>query len=90
MDDPTDYPNGLPTGLPPPSNCPDPNGSRIMYQSDITQFINQLKAQKPSLEEEQRLGRALLWDKQPIDLDERAKQKTSRVEQTPYVYYQNF
>ena len=50
-------------------------GSRIMYQSDITQFINQLKAQKPSLEEEQRRGRALLWDKQPIDLDERAKQK---------------
>jgi hypothetical protein len=73
-----------------PSNCPDPNGSRIMYQSDITQFINQLKAQKPSLEEEQRRGRALLWDKQPIDLDERAKLKTSRVEQTPYVYYQNF
>jgi hypothetical protein len=73
---------------------PDPNGlntgSRIMYQSDITQFINQLKAQKPSLEEEQRRGRALLWDKQPIDLDERAKQKTSRVDQTPYVYYQNF
>jgi hypothetical protein len=66
------------------------NGSRIMYQSDITQFINQLKAQKPTLEDEQRRGRALLWDKQPVDLDERARQQTSRVKQTPYVYYQNF
>jgi hypothetical protein len=68
----------------------DPNGSRIMYQSDITQFINQLKEQKPSLEEEQRRGRALLWDKQPIDLDERSSQQQARVNQTPYVYYQNF
>ena len=61
-----------------------------MYLSDITQFINQMKEQKPSLEAEQRKGRALLWDKQPIDLDESSEIKTSRVEQTSYVYYQNF
>ncbi|CAD6508607.1 MULTISPECIES: DUF3460 family protein [Paraburkholderia] len=61
-----------------------------MYQSDITQFINQLKQQKPQLEEQQRKGRALLWDKQPIDLDERERQQASRVRQTSYVYYQNF
>ena len=61
-----------------------------MYQSDITQFINQLKDQKPQLEEQQRKGRALLWDKQPIDLDERERQQASRVKQTSYVYYQNF
>jgi hypothetical protein len=61
-----------------------------MYQSDITQFINKMKEQKPSLEEEQRKGRALLWDKKPIDLDESSEIKTSRVEQTSYVYYQNF
>ncbi|WP_429318628.1 DUF3460 family protein [Paraburkholderia sp. GAS448] len=61
-----------------------------MYQSDITQFLNQLKQQKPNLEAEQRRGRSLLWDKQPIDLDERATQQSSRVQQTPYVYYQNF
>ncbi|MCX4159852.1 MULTISPECIES: DUF3460 family protein [Paraburkholderia] len=61
-----------------------------MYQSDITQFLNQLKEQKPALEAEQRRGRSLLWDKQPVDLDERAHQQASRVEQTPYVYYQNF
>ena len=61
-----------------------------MYQSDITQFLNQLKKQKPSLEEEQRDGRALLWDKAPLDLDERAHTEEARVAQTPYVYYQNF
>ncbi|WP_179401622.1 DUF3460 family protein [Burkholderia guangdongensis] len=62
----------------------------MLYQSDVTQFINQLKQQKPALEAEQRSGRALLWDKQPIDLEERADQQESRVQQTPYVYYQNF
>ena len=61
-----------------------------MYQSDITQFLNQLKQQKPQLEEQQRKGRALLWDKQPVDLDERERQQASRVKQTSYVYYQNF
>nr|WP_306805929.1 DUF3460 family protein [Caballeronia sp. BR00000012568055] len=61
-----------------------------MYQSDITQFINQMKEKNPKLESEQRQGRALLWDKQPIDLDERKNQQDSRVQQTPYVYYQNF
>ncbi|ABC37879.1 DUF3460 family protein [Burkholderia thailandensis] len=60
------------------------------YQSDITQFLNQLKQQKPTLEEEQRKGRSLLWDKQPIDLEERDAQQRSRVRQNPYVYYQNF
>ena len=62
----------------------------MLYQSDITQFINQLKTQKPALEDEQRRGRALLWDKQPVDLEERSAEKQARVEQTPYVYYQNF
>ncbi|MBI0327600.1 DUF3460 family protein [Burkholderia plantarii] len=62
----------------------------MSYQSEITQFLNQLKQQKPSLEDEQRKGRALLWDKQPIDLDERSAQQQSRVKQTSYVYYQNF
>ncbi|XHO73441.1 hypothetical protein BCC0238_002938 [Burkholderia gladioli] len=52
--------------------------------------MNQLKQQKPTLEDEQRKGRALLWDKQPIDLDERSEQQQSRVKQTSYVYYQNF
>ncbi|VVE48120.1 DUF3460 family protein [Pandoraea anhela] len=57
-----------------------------MYESDITQFIKQLKTEKPTLEAEQRKGRALLWDKQPIDLDERSRAQQSRVAQQPYVY----
>ncbi len=60
------------------------------YQSEVTQFLNQLKQDDPKLADEQRKGRALLWDKAPIDLDERAEQQASRVKQTPYVYYQNF
>ena len=61
-----------------------------MYQSDITQFLQQLKAQKPTLEAEQRQGRSLLWDKRPVDLDEAERTKQSRVNQSAYVYYQKF
>lgn len=61
-----------------------------MYTSDITQFLNQLKAQDPGLEQRQRTGRSLLWDKAPIDLQERADLAQARVPSTPYVYYQNF
>ena len=57
-----------------------------MYESDITQFIKQLKAEKPTLEAEQRQGRALLWDKAPIDLDWKRRSDDSRVKQQAYVY----
>jgi len=57
-----------------------------MYESDITQFIKQLKSEKPTLEAEQRQGRSLLWDKQPIDMEERRRAQQSRVAQQPYVY----
>ncbi|MGC7532804.1 DUF3460 family protein, partial [Pandoraea pneumonica] len=33
-----------------------------------------------------RKGRSLLWDKQPIDMDERSRAQQSRVAQQPYVY----
>ena len=33
------------------------------YQSEVTQFISQLKDQKPALDAQQQAGRALLWDK---------------------------
>jgi hypothetical protein len=55
------------------------------YTSDITAFIDDLKAKKPTLEEEQRRGRALLWDKQ-IDLQAAAEAADARVPQQPYVY----
>ncbi|MFS8978781.1 DUF3460 family protein [Cupriavidus necator] len=57
-----------------------------IYESDITQFLKQLKQERPTLEAEQRDGRALLWDKSPIDLAERARAEASRVAQKPYVY----
>jgi hypothetical protein len=61
-----------------------------MYQSDITSFLEQLKEKNPKLDRQQQQGRALLWDKKPIDLDQRAHDATARVRQTPYVYYQTF
>ena len=55
------------------------------YRSDVTQFIDQLKAQRPTLEEEQRRGRALLWDR-PVDRQAQSEWRESRVPQQPYVY----
>jgi len=57
-----------------------------MYESDITQFLKTLKQERPALESEQREGRSLLWDKAPIDLEERERAADSRVAQKPYVY----
>ncbi len=56
------------------------------YESEFTQFMREFKNKKPQLEAEQKKGRALLWDKKPIDLDERARAEASRVKQKPYVY----
>jgi hypothetical protein len=55
------------------------------YTSDVTQLIEQLKAQRPTLEAEQQKGRALLWDKS-IDLEAQSQFKAARVAQQPYVY----
>ncbi len=59
--------------------------ARRHYTSDATQFIDQLKAAKPSLEAEQRAGRALLWDKN-IDRDLSQEYRAGAVKQKPYVY----
>ena len=63
-----------------------PFSKNTTYVSEITRFIDELKAKNPKLEEQQRAGRALLWDKEPIDLDKTARDKDSRVAQQPYVY----
>lgn len=55
------------------------------YKSDVTTFIDSLKAQKPTLEGEQRAGRALLWDRR-VDRDAQAEAAAARVPQQPYVY----
>ncbi|MBI5334156.1 MAG: DUF3460 family protein [Burkholderiales bacterium] len=55
------------------------------YKSEITQFIDSLKARDPQLEEKQRQGRAILWDK-PIDREAQAEWRAARVPQQAYVY----
>lgn len=58
------------------------------YQSETTQFIEQLKAAKPELEAKQREGRNLLWDK-TIDRQFEAEAEAAEVPQKPYVYQTN-
>ncbi len=55
------------------------------YLSDVTQFIGQLKADKPALEAQQRAGRALLWDR-VIDRQAQSEWRDADVPQQPYVY----
>jgi hypothetical protein len=57
-----------------------------LYESEATKFIAELKEKNPKLEAEQLAGRALLWDKTPINLDNSEREKSSRVKQQPYVY----
>lgn len=55
------------------------------YTSEITQFIEQMKSQKPDLEAQQRAGRALLWDKH-VDRSAWGEYRAGEVAQQPYVY----
>jgi hypothetical protein len=55
------------------------------YKSDITQFLDDLKAKKPNLEEEQRTGRAIFWDKR-VDREAQEEWREASVPQQPYVY----
>ena len=56
------------------------------YESDVTQFITELKVRKPTLEAEQRAGRARLWDRS-IDRQAEAEWREADVPQQPYVYH---
>ncbi len=58
---------------------------RKPYKSDVTNFIEDLKARKPTLEAEQRAGRSLLWDR-VLARSEQAEWADARVPQQPYVY----
>ncbi len=55
------------------------------YESEITQFLKDLRQQRPHLEASQKSGRALLWDK-AIDLDQVEEFEAATVAQKPYVY----
>lgn len=56
------------------------------YESDHTKFIKELKSKLPGMEERQQAGRALLWDKEPLSLDEQARINESRLRQQAYPY----
>ncbi len=58
---------------------------RADYTSEVTQFIDQLKLNKPTLEAEQRAGRALLWDKN-LNRADQAEYLDASVAQQAYVY----
>jgi Protein of unknown function (DUF3460) len=59
--------------------------ARPPYKSEVSMFIDALKAKKPTLEAEQRAGRALLWDR-ALDRQALADWNAARVPQQPYVY----
>jgi hypothetical protein len=55
------------------------------YRSDVTEFISELKEQKPDLEAQQRAGRALWWDKH-LERELMDEWKEARVPAKPYAY----
>jgi hypothetical protein len=55
------------------------------YKSDVTQLIEQLKADDPNLEARQRARRAVWWDKD-LNRDELEAWNEAKVPQKPYVY----
>jgi hypothetical protein len=57
------------------------------YVSEHTTFIRDLLKKKPELETEQRVGRAIWWDKLPADVEAQRAMSEARVPQKAYVYY---
>jgi hypothetical protein len=60
--------------------------SRPHYESDITKFLAELKAQDPQLESRQVQGRLRLWDRPAVKLDEMQRAQKAKVPQKAYVY----
>jgi hypothetical protein len=56
------------------------------YESDFTQFLKQLKRERPHLDAAQQTGRAIWWDREPLDLEQARRLKDARVPQKPYPY----
>lgn len=55
------------------------------YESEITLFLKELKKEEPQLEQQQREGRARLWDKAQ-DLRTQREFDAAEITQKPYVY----
>ena len=57
-----------------------------MYVSEITRFIEALKASDPRIAIDQAKGRAIWWDKKPQTADEAERVAESNVPQPGYIY----
>ena len=57
------------------------------YVSDHTKFITELLDRKPDIENEQRAGRKIWWDKLPSEVEAQREMNEGRVPQKGYVYY---
>ena len=60
-----------------------------LYESDHTKFMRELMTKHPEWVEEQVFGRALLWDRDVIQAEQKAFFE-SRIEQRSYPYDVNF
>ncbi|WP_373754442.1 DUF3460 family protein [Neisseria weixii] len=58
------------------------------YKSDATQFLDQLVADNPELEQERLANRNLLWDVE-LKPEEQAGFEAAKVAKKPYTYYQD-
>ncbi|MFC5475050.1 DUF3460 family protein [Paraherbaspirillum soli] len=58
----------------------------LHYASEFSKFLEELKQQHPEIEEHQREGFALLWDRPPLDLEEQERANASEVKPKAYVY----
>lgn len=61
-------------------------GQQVRYESEFTQFINAFLEKNPDVAQGQLEGRALLWDKAPLDMDERRREEASSVKPKAYPY----
>jgi len=57
-----------------------------MYVSEITAFLQDLKANNPAIAADQKKGRAIWWDKKPQTDEDREHLAESQVRQNGYVY----
>lgn len=55
------------------------------YESDFTRFLRELKEKRPDLEQKQREGRAIWWDRE-LDPEQLKHWQESKVPQQGYVY----
>lgn len=57
-----------------------------LYQSDVTRFMREFFEQHPEEKQNQLEGHLRLWNKKPLDMEERRRLDESAVKQKPYPY----